>query len=533
MNMKLVENVLLQVKQLGVKTLCICPGGRNAPIVDYLSRQPCFQAIYGFEERSAAFFALGRAKRDHAPVAVVTTSGTAVGEVLPAVMEACHSGVPLLVISADRPRRYRGTGAPQSCEQTGIFGRYIRFEQDLAAGEICALSRWDMLGPAHLNVCFEEPLISGEVKPLPHSTHALPRAERAISSEVFQTLNSFLRKTRRPLVVVSGLPQKDREAVIAFLIALNAPVYAEAISGIREDSRLNHIRVKSAQNLWEHSRSAGYPIDAILRIGSVPTLRAWRDLEDMRGEIDVFSLSHLPYSGLSWSSCSAVDLRSFLGLYQPVNNFGRGGYERWLTLEEERQMRLEELFETFPRAEPSLLHSLSQVIPERALIYLGNSLPIREWDLAATRSPRGFDVFANRGLNGIDGQMSTFFGMCRPDSSNWGILGDLTTLYDMSAPWYFHCAEGANVNLVVVNNSGGQIFSRMFPHKEFLNTHQLSFEHLAGFWGLHYHPSEHMSEIEIARTGQLIECLPDACQTERFWGEYAGFKKSCAVLSAN
>lgn len=158
MNKNLATSVLDQLYQLDVRDIVICPAGRNAPLVAALDNTSRFRCYYWYEERSAAFFALGKAKVQQRPAAVITTSGTAVGNLLPAAMEAYYSGIPLLMVTADRPRRFRGSGAPQTAEQVNIFGRYALEELDLEAGETCDLSNWNKTGAAHLNVCFEEPL---------------------------------------------------------------------------------------------------------------------------------------------------------------------------------------------------------------------------------------------------------------------------------------------------------------------------------------------------------------------------------------
>ncbi len=159
MNKELAQSVIHEMKNLSIKHLALCSGRRALPLTSLLETDSAFEKYYWFEERSAAFFALGKSRRHERPSAIITTSGTAVGELLPAVMEAHYSGVALLVITTDRPRRFRGSGAPQTAEQAGIFGQYVTYSQDLALEELCDLSGWDKKGPAHLNICFEEPLI--------------------------------------------------------------------------------------------------------------------------------------------------------------------------------------------------------------------------------------------------------------------------------------------------------------------------------------------------------------------------------------
>lgn len=157
MNEHLAKHVVEELMKQGIEDFCICPGARNGPFVMTLSKVSGIRKYFWYEERSAAFFALGKSKKALKPTAVITTSGTAAGELLPATMEAYYTGIPLLLLTADRPRRFRGSGAPQSAEQVGLFGPYINFSQDLEGNERCDLSRWKKNGPAHLNVCFEEP----------------------------------------------------------------------------------------------------------------------------------------------------------------------------------------------------------------------------------------------------------------------------------------------------------------------------------------------------------------------------------------
>ena len=145
-NIAAARELIARVRALGVEEFVVCGGSRNAPLIVALADSRTFSFV---DERSAAFFALGRSKRDDKPVAVVTTSGTAVAELLPATVEAYYSGTPLVLITADRPARFRGTGAPQTIEQVGIFGSYA------ATG----IEKWSGRQPLHLNVEFDEPLI--------------------------------------------------------------------------------------------------------------------------------------------------------------------------------------------------------------------------------------------------------------------------------------------------------------------------------------------------------------------------------------
>ena len=154
---------------------------------------------------------------------------------------------------------------------------------------------------------------------------------------------------------------------------------------------------------------------------------------------------------------------------------------------------------------------VSRTVPHGSRVYLGNSLPIREWDLVATREPRGFTYEANRGANGIDGQLSTFFGQCEAARANVCVVGDLTAIYDMNAPWIVpQLPPELRFEIVIVNNGGGRIFSRVaslatIDRRLMENEHSVHFQQWASMWGIE---------------GRVTELMPDAEASERAWAKY-------------
>lgn len=513
-NEALSHHVVKAAIQRGVKVFCLCPGSRNSPIVSVLKHYPQVQQYFLYEERSAAFFALGRARRDRAPVAIVVTSGSAAGELLPAAMEAYYTHVPILLITADRPRRFKGTNAPQTVEQVGLFGIYAPFAQDISEGETCQLENWDGLGPAHLNVRLEDPFRT----PKSSTVKTITKRKCIPEEESASYLNQFFSKVSYPLAVVSTLSKEAHEATVQFLRRLNIPVMLEGISGLREDSRLSHLKVFRTDNVWNQSEKNRYPIDGLLRIGGVPTFSGWRDLENMQDKIHMCSLSELPYSGLSWADIVLVSLPRFLDSYRSHKSFATETAHQWLVDEKRFLVDLLELLKREPNCELSLVHALSKCIPKHSHVYLGNSLPLREWDLGAESQDKKFRVYASRGVNGIDGQLSTFLGLCEPDADNWALLGDLTTLYDMPGPWILSQLQNIKCNIVVINNSGGRIFSRFFSEKTFLHPHELGFEPLANLWGLEYERWTQIPDtIPTNRGNRLIEIIPDNDASDRVW----------------
>lgn len=262
------------------------------------------------------------------------------------------------------------------------------------------------------------------------------------------------------LAIVSTLLPNDREETARFLLRLQAPVILEAVSGLREDPRLQHLRVN-------------YPpegVESLLRIGGVPTAKIWRDLEVH--PLPALSISHLPFPGAQNSGLIVGSPGKILQKLHPRAQGWKGGAQ--------------EIPCFAPGSEAALIHKLSLAIPDGSHVYLGNSLPIRTWDLAATLKPKNFDIQASRGLNGIDGQIATFLGLCRPDRVNVAILGDLTTLYDMSAFWILRQMKEFAVTVVIINNGGGMIFAGKFQEPAFQCRHSLRFAPLANMWGMEY-----------------------------------------------
>ena len=491
MNDSLAHRVLAELAQTGVRELVVCPGARNAAFITALTGDARFKVYWHFEERSAAFFALGRTASSARPVAVITTSGTAAGELLPATMEAYYSGIPLVLVTADRPRRFRGTGAPQAAEQVNLFGIYAR-TIDLDD----EVSSWAMpSGPLHLNVALED-----------------PRSAPVSGLAETYSVEDFFANVTKPLVVVGKLAAHEREAVLRFLVDYGAPTYLEAPSGLRDRSELSETTVRMPDGILNR-----FEFDGLVRIGGVPTHRLWRDLEDSQAHLPVISFSSLPFSGLARPSRLVTgDLGKML---PQVNEVAARPEVR--ADDRARSERLTELLTAESASEPGQFLSLSQRIPAGSMVFVGNSLPVREWDLAADYA-RPHSVQVSRGLNGIDGQISTFLGLAEPGRANWAVLGDLTTLYDLAGPWVSaQMATDVSATLVVVNNDGGRIFERMFAEKEFLNHHGRGFEDWARMWSLPYERVTSAADIS-ARPGGLsvVELVPDAASTARFWEKF-------------
>jgi 2-succinyl-5-enolpyruvyl-6-hydroxy-3-cyclohexene-1-carboxylate synthase len=478
-NIAKARRVIEEACRRGATDFCVCAGSRNAPLLAVLGASDL--RIFSFvDERSAAFFALGRAKLTGRPVALMTTSGTAVAELLPAAIEAHYSATPLIFITADRPARYRGTGAPQAIEQEDLFGIYAR-------GSV-----------THINIEFDEPLVDGAV--------AWERGRPARSSRDRRSLSTAGETPAlpgRPLVILGGLSEERHDQVRAFALALNAAIYAEPLSGLREDPALAHLLITAGERMIGRG-----DFDGVIRIGNVPTLRFWRDLDESRRDLPLISFSDLPFTG-----CTRGEVHPIEALPDDVTPRQRD--ERFFDDDRARAASIAHILDDEPESELAMVRELSHTIPANSRIYLGNSLPIREWDLAATREPRGFIFEANRGANGIDGQLSTFLGQCDPARSNICVVGDLTAIYDSNAPWIVPQLDaGIDFRIVIINNGGGRIFSRVASLRKIdpavrermiENSHALRFDHWAAMWSIE---------------DRVAELRPDADSSRRAWERY-------------
>lgn len=511
--------IIHTLKLWGMKQVVLCPGGRNAPFVQVLSEGQDLEIHSGFDERASSFFALGLSRAHKEPVAVITTSGTATAELLPAVIEAHYTQTPLVVITADRPKTLRGTGAPQTIQQMGIFENYVEAEYDVHVSWDKNLASWSVRQPLHINVCFDEPLwqvtpAAQLPKKSPYQRPHFPLMKLAGGQWGFVSLRDlkneyqlFQKGLKKPLLIL-GDSDEVSEAKKQFVEQWQGYVYVEGISGY---SSITHPRRLYAADLVLADLVKQKKVDSVLRLGGVPTMKFWRELE--RYQLPTLSMSDRPFSGLSYGNAYLMEdaLLSELS----------GAWEAELLEEAEvlasdqaKYQESEALLGQWSGSEAELLAQLFSKIPKDESVYLGNSMPIRYWDRLCQKSEakEGRAILANRGANGIDGQLSTALGHLHKEKTLWVILGDLTALYDANALWFL--GQAHSLKLVVVNNRGGRIFDPMFPSELFLNAHSLNFKAFAEQWGLEYFQEKR--KVKIPETSSfLLEICPDQESTQQ------------------
>lgn len=520
-NSLMVQQCLEWLWREGVRDLCVCPGGRNAPFVVALENETRFHLHTSFDERSAGFFALGLAQKNQRAVALIVTSGTAVAELLPAVMESFYTHTPLVVISADRPRLLRETGAPQTVNQVNLFGSYV--EKCVDMEDEFVSSKWEKKFSIHLNLCFDEPLIDGDVDWKQTPSQAIEKTSEILSwtgsqmkpttmKSLLERWSQFCTQSHKAVFLLSTLQTTEREVVKSWLEKWRGWIYAEGPSGLREWEHPGLLT--GGDRHLQHMLKAG-DIDSVVRVGGVPTARAWRNLETMH--LPVFSLSRLPFAGMSRGEAFSLGLEESL-LKLPLPTFSENTIAK--TRDAQKTQEIQALLQKYPQSEPAQFFQLSQIIPPAAQVYIGNSLPIREWDTFADRK-NPHPILANRGANGIDGQLSTACGFLEAQKETWALLGDLTTLYDANALWFWQKNKHP-LKLVVMNNSGGKIFERLFKKNLFYNEHNIPFKNWAEQWGLAYekiHGDRAFKSLSLP-SAVLLELIPSGEQTQLFWQEY-------------
>ena len=297
---------------------------------------------------------------------------------------------------------------------------------------------------------------------------------------------------------------------------------AEATSGLRE--ALQSLVIPDADRVLKNE-----PPGKILRLGDVPSGRFWRDLEELP-DVSVWSVCRNGLPGLARES--RVNQGSVSRILRAIGEVEKIEDALDYLIHASRHAdRIEEQLEAYPDSEPALLRTLSTYASIGGGIFLGNSMPIREWNLFAQWDRPIVSVRANRGANGIDGQISTWLGWSADISDTWAVVGDLTALYDLAAPFVLEQINCEGRVLVVINNGGGKIFERL-PRLQSMSPRAIEWmtnpqtADLSGFaklWGMDYQRISTVDDFDQFEAGAktiLLEIVPDAKQTEAFWRAY-------------
>ena len=475
----------------GLNTAVVCPGSRSTPLTIAFASHAKIVAIPILDERSASFFALGRAKKTGLPTALVCTSGTAGANFYPAAIEARESGIPLIILTADRPPELRNCRAGQTIDQLKLYGNYPNWQCELALPEANlamlrylrqnAIQAWQRSlfptpGVVHLNVPLREPLAPIE--------RSLGDFEAELLENFFDTateLNTTSSTTTLPWnswqgkkgIIIAGLAQPQDPSTYCQAIALlsqqlSFPVLAEALSPLRNYARLNPYLISTYDLILRQQISDSIP-EVVIQIGELPTskeLRAWlRKIDVQRWIIDARIDNLDPLHGKTIQLHSSIEQN----LYYLKSNFTpspRSPYcQRWCEQEIKTRSYLDETLASLDEMyEGKVAWLISQTLPSNTPIFLANSMSIRNAEYFWQPNNRGLVPYFSRGANGIDGTLSTALGIAYQDR---GVLltGDLALLHDTNG-FLIQPKFAGHLTIIVINNSGGGIFE-MLPIADF------------------------------------------------------------------
>ncbi len=491
---------------------CTTPGSRSTPIVLSLAREPRIACWSHIDERCAGFFALGAAKASGTPVAVACTSGTAAANLAPAVIEARHARVPLIVLTADRPPELREVGAGQTIDQLKLYGDTVKwfFEVDLpdAAPErlrfirtlACRAYLTSLEGPAgpvHLNLPLREPLVLDTTLPDDETARGdgHPYVVRDPPDEPLPTSGPGPHPSGRLLIVAgAGTPDPDRLA--AFADRSGIPVLADPLSGARRgQAAIAHYDLL----LRAESFTSNHRPDFIFRIGDLPTskpLRGW-----LASLPDVPQIAFDPYG--TWQDPDAVvGMRLRGGLPQPASlDVEAGWLESWRAADGSAAAAIEDTFGD-ELSEPLVARRLGDWLSRDTTLFVASSMPIRDVESFLPTREDGPRVLSNRGANGIDGTVSAAFGAAAVGERVVLLIGDVALAHDIGG-LLANLRLGLAITIVLVNNDGGGIFhflpvaSQRDVFEEHVATpHGLEFEHAASLYGCSY---EHLATPDELR----------------------------------
>ncbi len=516
-----------ELARCGVRHACTSPGSRSTPLVLSLARDPRIDATSHLDERSAGFFALGIAKASGVPAALACTSGTAAANYAPAVIEAHEARVPLIVLTADRPPELRDLGAGQTIDQVKLYGGaakwYLEVDSHPATPErlrwlrqLACRAFWTAVGgrpgPVHLNFALREPLVpdgplpdddSGRAGGRPWVTR--PRVTSTPPQAVVDGLRAEL-EARPQAVIVAGRSERDPAlgpALAAFAERAAIPLLADPLSGAR--------RGPAAIAHYDALLRAWTPEpQLVLRIGDLPTskpLRAW-----LHGMDDALQVAFDPENawqdpGGSVATILAADPRATLDAIELKKRDG-AWLERWHRADRAAAAAIARALTPAGLSEPRVAAELGSALPPEATVVVASSMPVRDVETffpAREHPPR---VLSNRGANGIDGTVSTAFGVAAAaDGPVVLLIGDVALIHDLGG---LIQSARRKLTIVLLHNDGGGIFHFLPVSGEgedfvehVATPHGLDFANAAALFGCGYVVAAGVEEFRAALAGAL------------------------------
>ena len=481
--------------QLGVRHAVFSPGSRSTTMAMLFKEHEGFETYMNIDERSASFMALGIAKAHKEPTVLVCTSGSAVAHYLPAILEAQYSGVPLIVLSADRPHTLLHVGAPQTVDQHKIFGTAVNYFEELAVPQeshyytyprqVARKSYMKAMdtkkGPVHINVPLFEPLVPELSRNHFEAGRSSFKVVKPNYSDIFACGegNNLLERYERILILAG--PQIDIDeanTIRSFGEAVQAPILADPLSNVRrgynsannqsnkEGIDTNNVVISTydallaGQALWHELKP-----DCVIQFGQIVVskrvqqmIASWTDVEYI--EVNPTMDSMNPTGKTTMHVQASIDV--FTHLYGKNNNSDEY-LNIWQRLEQKGKKQLSLAIDEPHCFEGRTIRELQEHIPEDGQVFVANSMTIRDFDYFWFSGESKAVLYGNRGVNGIDGTISTALGLATNGKPTYLVTGDLSLFHDLNG---LAVAKNHNLNLTIIlhNNDGGGIFEYL-PQK--------------------------------------------------------------------
>lgn len=502
---KLIDGMIRE----GLEYAVISPGSRSTPLALVCERHPAIQTWLQVDERSAAFFALGLAKASCRPVVLIATSGSAPAHWYPAIIEANLSCIPLILLSADRPLELHHCGANQTIDQSHLFGNQVRHFYQLPPAQnsddhrsyvyqlgkrVMRESLGPLPGPVHLNIPFQKPLVPTQSglpeKPMDYSSQPFVYPQTKLDRVQLLQLVEVVSSGHG--VIICGPESFDVNffnPVTALAKHLALPVFADPLSGLRFGQHdLSCVLTHYDAFLRQHE----FRPDWVLRFGAYPVSRYLSEnllssSETKHYLVDKYARWSDPLHLLEdvITADPAEFCTQLMKLVVPVEQ--SGWQNNFL---EKEQIAIDNLAAS-PCTESTIIHQCIEQIPDNSLIFCSNSMPIRDLDSFSGKQNKIIQLVANRGVSGIDGNLSTLLGLAAARNETHGpvigLTGDLAFFHDMNG---LLMAKQQNAIIVLFNNNGGMIFQHLAQAKlaEFEKTWRtptnLDFSRTAELYGL-------------------------------------------------
>ncbi|WP_399631123.1 2-succinyl-5-enolpyruvyl-6-hydroxy-3-cyclohexene-1-carboxylic-acid synthase [Sporosarcina sp. SG10008] len=513
-----------------VKTVVISPGSRSTPLAYAFASTKGLDVYMQVDERSAAYFALGLAKASGNPVVLLCTSGTAASNYHPAITEAYYARIPLIVITADRPHELREVGAPQAIDQIRMYGKHVKYSVDFPLAEnnpdiedfidrhisrALSVATTAPRGPVHLNVPFREPLLIDFNRETPKMTFKKRfKSVDSLDASTAQQISQLLATSEKGFIIAGEMPIGfDKAAFWNFAKALEWPVLCDPLSNLRTEVPeqcialcIDHYDALLKSDAFKEKVVP----DTVIRFGAQPVAKPLSLYLKKVRPATVIAVDESPEFRDSLGVVTHHIQTSSETVMKIIVDKPKTSYTELWTMANEAASAITNKYEGVAGDEGIFAKTLFEHLPTESDLVSGSSMPIRDVDTFFRKTDKDIKIFANRGTNGIDGVVSTAFGIqAARKRPTWLLIGDLSFLHDINGLIVTRFHE-ADLTIVIINNDGGGIFSYL-PQADAGNHFEelfgtptgLTFGHIAAMYDAQYAaihtPEEFGMELDKAK----------------------------------